>query len=368
MSTVMNTVDYLGTVGDGTTAILPSGASMPVVGRGVYNRTLLKRAYPELMHQSFGQIKPLGQRKGQSMVFRRYEKNAQATTPLSDGVTPPGTALTKTDYVATLKQYGNYMIITDWVDMTHVDPVITEASALMGENMGESMDSVYREPLVAGTSVYYVTGDAGGTVGFAGSARTDVNGTIGKAVLDAAIRDLDGENAKHFTPQINGSTKVNTYPVAAAYWALIHTDQVHDLYATNSDLAIGDEFVPVERYAGGTGVMMNEVGKYRNIRFVTSTNTKVWPGSATAGGTTGAGTTYKSADSTHVDVYAVLIFARDAYGVVPLQRGSARVIIERAGGPSDPLRQRNSVGWKAAGVSVILNDAWMVRLECATLA
>lgn len=67
-------------------------------------------------------------------------------------------------------------------------------------------------------------------------------------------------------------------------------------------------------------------------------------------------------------MYTTLVFGRDAYGIVPLNGGSARTIIHRAGGPGDPLNQRNTVGWKWAGTSVILNDEWMVRIESGTQA
>jgi N4-gp56 family major capsid protein len=36
--------------------------------------------------------------------------------------------------------------------------------------------------------------------------------------------------------------------------------------------------------------------------------------------------------------------------------------------PGDPLGQRGSVGWKAWTGCVILNDAWMARLEVAATA
>ena len=35
---------------------------------------------------------------------------------------------------------------------------------------------------------------------------------------------------------------------------------------------------------------------------------------------------------------------------------------------SDPLAQRGHVGWKTMQTAVILNDAWMIRLECAATA
>ena len=358
MSTPLQTVSYMRTTG----SAMSGETDLPRVAQGVYDRNLLKRAQPALLHQRFGQQKPLSQRSGQQMVFRRYEKLAQATTPLSDGVTPSGTALSKTDYVATVYQYGNWMTVTDWVDLTHVDPVINEASNVLGENMGETMDSVYREILVAGTSVYCVEDDDGGTFA-TGTTRTNCAGTLCKSVIDAVIRELRGADAKPFTPIVAGSTKVNTYPIGEAYWCLIHTDQEHDLFSANGGLTLGEDFTPVERYASISGIMETEVGKYRNVRFVMTTNAKVFEDAGAAVGTDGM----KSTSGTSNDVYVSLFFARDAYGIVPLQRGSAGVFVERAGGNADPLRQRHTVAWKSAGTAVILNDAWMYRVECTSL-
>ena len=36
--------------------------------------------------------------------------------------------------------------------------------------------------------------------------------------------------------------------------------------------------------------------------------------------------------------------------------------------PGDPLGQRGTVGWKLYTTTIILQDAFMVRLECAATA
>jgi len=354
MSTQIHTTSFLQAApGSGANSAL--SVTLPSVTEGVYNRSLLKRAYPYLMHQMFGEQYPLGLRQGQTMVFRRYEKLAQNTIPLTEGVTPTGTSLVKRDYKATVKQYGDYVIISDFVDMTHVDPIIQQSVELLGEAMGESMDSVYREYLVIGSAAYFVKADGTDT-----TARSTVAGSLCPAAMDEAIQTLKREEAKPFKPMIPGSTGNNTWPVAPCYWALIHTDIELDLY-NNFDIAGASTirnpstsymtglFVPVEQYSQTGSVMENEVGKYRNVRFVTSTNTKI----------------HESAGAGSIDVYVTLVFGRNAYGVVPLQRGSGRVILQQAGGNTDPLEQRNTVGWKAAGTALILNDAWMFRIEHA---
>lgn len=367
MSTLMTT-GYLQTTG----SAVSGETNLPRVAQGVYNRNLLDRAMPKLHHARFGQMKDMKQRNGDQMVFRRYEKLAQATTPLVEGQTPTGATLSKTDYVATLKQYGNFIPISDWVDMTHVDPILTEASGMLGENMGETMDSVYREILVAGTTYYVVTADNSEATPALGTTRANAAGVLSKVAIDAVLRDLRSADAKPFTPMVPGSQRIGTYPVGEAYWCLIHTDQEHDLFSDRSGLAGTDAgtntallFTPVEKYAQVTGILPGEVGKYRNIRFVTSTNTKVFADAATGGA---SATTFKSTGGDDPDVYVSLFFGRDAYGIVKLARGSAGVFVEGPGGPSDPLRQRRTVGWKSAGCAVILNDDWMARVECLSLA
>jgi N4-gp56 family major capsid protein len=66
----------------------------------------------------------------------------------------------------------------------------------------------------------------------------------------------------------------------------------------------------------------------------------------------------------------MLFLARDAYGIVPLRgRDSLTpMVVNPKPAPGDPLGQRGSVGWKAWQAAVILQDAFMVRLEVAATA
>jgi N4-gp56 family major capsid protein len=71
---------------------------------------LLKRGLPYLCLERFGQAKTLPAKRSQAMKFRRYNTLAVATTPLTEGVTPPSKKLTSTDVTATLYQYGSHQI------------------------------------------------------------------------------------------------------------------------------------------------------------------------------------------------------------------------------------------------------------------
>ena len=65
-----------------------------------------------------------------------------------------------------------------------------------------------------------------------------------------------------------------------------------------------------------------------------------------------------------------MIVARDAYGIVPLKGKDSitPMVVNPKPVAGDPLAQRGTVGWKAWQNAVILNDAWMIRLEVAATA
>ena len=75
-----------------------------------------------------------------------------------------------------------------------------------------------------------------------------------------------------------------------------------------------------------------------------------------------------STSGSKADVYPVLFFAKDAYGIVPLKGKTSivpTVLNPGQASKSDPLGQRGYVGWKAMQTCVILNNAFMVRAEVA---
>ena len=67
---------------------------------------LLKRADPALVMQPFLQTKPIPKNSSDTIKFRRYDALAEATADLTEGVTPPGSAITSTDYSTSLAQIG----------------------------------------------------------------------------------------------------------------------------------------------------------------------------------------------------------------------------------------------------------------------
>jgi N4-gp56 family major capsid protein len=308
-----------------------------------YDRNLLRRAQPNDVHGRFGQKRPIASRNGNQIKFRRYSQLVPQTTPLTEGVTPSGSQLSVTDIVSTLAQYGDYITLTDMVSMTNQDAVVTEATDVLGDQAGTTIDQIRRDVLVAGTNAAYASGAAN---------RSSVINKITGPDLDKAIRFLKGQNAKFMKEGLSSSDHVGTGAIRKAFVCLVHPDVEYDLEQIAGFRAVSD-------YGSQEGVMEDEIGAYKNIRFVTSTNCKVFPN---ATGTLTAG--FKSTSSTN-DVYASLIIAADAYGVSPLAGQAMNTYVKALGsaGTADPLEQRSTVGWKATTTTTILNQTWMIRLE-----
>jgi N4-gp56 family major capsid protein len=314
-----------------------------------YDRNLLSRAQPADVHGRFGQKRPISKRSGNQIKFRRYSQLAAATTALAEGVTPSGSSLSVTDVTATLAQYGDYITLSDMVSMTNQDAVVTEATDVLGDQAGTTIDQLRRDVLVAGTSVAYANGVAD---------RVSVITKIAAADLDKVIRFLKNQNAKFMKEGIPPSDGVGTGAIRKAFIGIVHPDVEYDLEGITG-------FKPVSDYPSQMSVMEDEIGAYKNIRFVSSTNAKIFADATTA---TTAG--FKVSGSGKNDVYATLIIAAEAYGVCPLSGEAMNTYVKALGsaGTADPLEQRSTVGWKATTTTQILNQTWMYRLETLATA
>lgn len=320
-----------------------------------YDRVLLKRGLPFLVHELFAQDRPIKQRNGNQIKFQKYRALAQATTPLVEGVTPSGKQPTKTSVTATLEQYGDYIHFTDMVSLVNQDPVLTEFNEILGEQSGESLDAVCRDKIVAGSNVYYAGSYADATI----DTRVEVNTAPTSADFKKCRETMIGNKATMIASLIKASTGIGTMPVAPAFFCIAH-------YELQNDFEDMSGWLPAHQYPNGMPAYPSEIGALpdANMRFLITQNGKVWRHS---GGTTGAGTTYRSDDATNVDVFSCLIIGKNAYGKVPLEGENMRSIVKAVGssGSSDPLDQRGSAGWKATTTYCILEDLFMIRAEFA---
>jgi len=309
---------------------------------------LLKRAVANNVLGRWGQVRTLPKKKSTNISFRRYAALDSTPVVLQEGVTPVGKTRTYTDYNCTLSQYGDFIRFTDVIKDTHEDPILNDNIEALGEQADEMMDKMRFGVLKAGTNKLLSNG----------TLRTDVNTVVTRDLFRTAVRTLEGQKAKYLKEMIQGGAKINSYPIPSAYIAVCHTDLRPDLERCSG-------FKDVSEYASNMGLIPGEIGSIGMVRFVGDTNCTPFADGGAA--KAGAGYTVLSTTGTLADVYPILIFGKDAYGVVPLAGMNAmETLIHNPGSSdSDPLAQRGSQGWKGWNGCVILNDSWMLRVECA---
>ena len=303
-----------------------------------YSRDLLIRVQPFLVHNKFGMVKDIPKGNSDIIKFRRYANLSAATTPLVEGVTPAGSQLSKTDISATLNWYGDFVTLTDKLTMETEDPVRMETNEILADQAGDTLDQLGRDIINAGTSAIW---SGSGNTQTSEVAAGDV---IATADIDTAEETLKANKARFMTSYVDPSTGISTVPLPPCFIGICH------VYTTKTLRAMSG-WTKVELYANPSSRMEGEIGKYGNTRFIETVNAKVF---------TGAGTS-------SIDVYSTLILAKYAYGVTRMSGAAMQNIVKPlgSGGSSDPLNQRETSGWKASFTAVILNDAFMVRIEHA---
>jgi len=315
---------------------------------------LLMRGQHDMITERFGQSRPIPKRHTKSIKFRRYESLPRATAPLAEGIPPKGRKLTYTDVTATLEQYGDFVELTDVIKDTHEDDVFKESFDLCGEQAAETVEVVRIAVMKAGTNVFYANN--------AGS-RSAINSPGVRGDFRRIYRSFRRNKARQISKMVRASAKISTEPVNAAFFVLGHTD-------CDSDIRGLEGFVPVEQYSDSTKALPTEIGKMDQFRFCLTALFEPWEAAGTAGQTYLSGGEIVTSD-TAADVYPLIVLAKNAYGIVPLQgQNAVKPAVRNPDQPAvgDELGQKGFVSWKMYQTAVILNQLWMARLEVAATA
>lgn len=311
-------------------------------------REMLKHAEPVNILQKMGLSKPIPKNTADNVLFRRPIPFAVSTVPLAEGVTPSPQKLRYENVGVALKQYGNVVEVSDWVRDTSEDPVLNDATMLIGEQAGATAEQIVYGAVRGGTNVIYANG----------ASRSAVNTPITLNKQRAVTRQLARQKARKITRILDSTPDYETKSVEAAYVAVAHTD-------LESDIRNLAKFTQVADYGAKRLVSEYEIGAVENVRYVLSPDLAPFADAGAA--KAGSGTTMVSTSGTLADVYPILYFGQDSFGVVPLKGENAMTpIVHNAKvSASDPLAQRNYVGYKFAFAAVVLNELWMCRLEVA---
>lgn len=368
-----------------------------------YSDYLIDNAEPELVHDQFGQKRPIPKNGGKTIEFRKYDSLPKALTPLVEGKTPDGQKLNMSVITAAVKQYGAFIELSDILMLTAIDNNLLEATVLLASQAGRSLDTITREVLNGGTNVQYGASRVNARYKLTGEG--DTKDFFSVNCVNRAVRFLKVMNAKKF---------------GDGWVAIAHPDVLYDLMED-------PRWRDVKTYSDPSGIYHGEVGKLNDVRFVETTEAKIFHApdlsaasrtltvkSAAAkvvtvnetltaddiaaikerqvliGGecltveaattntltldaapaTTTAGTVIYpgEAGAKGRDVYSTLFLGANAYGTTEITGGGLEHIVKQLGsaGTADPLNQRATAGWKATKTAIRLVEQYMVRVETAS--
>lgn len=300
--------------------------TMPDEIKTYYDDYLIDCSSPKLVHDQFGQKRPIPAGRGKTIEFRKVSPLPVSTTPLTEGVTPESQKLTISTVEAPVQQYGGYVELSDMVVLTAIDNNLVIAAKQLGAQAGKTLDAITREVLAGGTNVLYAEGQVTQRSQLVGG-KAEGNHYLTVDAVRRAVRTLKKQDAE---------------PIGDSFIGIIHPDVAYDLMSD-------PKWVNVKSYSDPEGIYEGEIGKIENVRFVETSEAKVFEGAGAEGR----------------DVYATLILGDNAYGTTEIEGGGLTLIVKQlgSGGASDPLDQRASVAWKATKAAVRLQEAYMVRIE-----
>lgn len=368
-----------------------------------YSKYIIEIAQPNLIHDQFAIQENIPENGGKTIEFRKWNPLPKALKPLTEGVTPDGNTLRMSVITSQVHQYGDYVTLSDVLQLTAIDNSIVRATKVIGSQASLTLDTITREVLNGTSSVYHCPRIVDGEE------------------FEIPARHLLDETSV-FTPDTafycNTELKaVNAPKIDDAYVAIAHPYVTYHIMRDNKK-----EWMDVVKYSTPENYYKGEIGKIGGIRFVETSEAKYFyaenltkdsrnltvktavngSNTITVNETLEANSLIKrfvlingnkyqvtgnTANSITVDdtvtvnanvviypgeagakgltVFSTMVLAEDAYGVTSIEGGGLEHIVKPLGsaGSSDPLNQRATVGWKAMKTAERLVEEYMIRVE-----
>ena len=283
---------------DPSAALNNTSGTMTAEMKTFYEKRLIDQAEPRLVHDQFADYYPVPQNGGKTIEFRKYD-SLPGWTPL-----------------------------TDVLQMTAIDNNVVQATRVLASQAGRTMDSITRDVLAGGTNVLY-------------APKQSADGTETAVTSRAGLDKTCTLTPKLFFQAAAQLGAMNADPIGDSYIAIIHPYAAYDLKTSR-------EFIEVHKYADPEAMFRGEIGKLGNIRFIETSEAKIWKDATCPAG---------------LAVFGTLVLGAHAYGVTELEGGGLEHIVKQLGYGDDPLNQRASVGWKGMRAAERLVEQYMIRIE-----
>jgi N4-gp56 family major capsid protein len=295
-----------------------------------YQRAMLERLIDNVVFMNYGKKQNIPKQAGATTSFRRLELPTLSTNAIVEGTTPDGIDLTINKISATVKQYGAWTKVSDFLDLTGLDPVVTETAQMFGDHAGLSMDVIVRDIVAAGTNVKY-----------ASTATSRVTVAAGMKISAADI-------IKCRTIMVKNNVKPIKLPNGGKGYVQFTHPEVIAAIMNLPEWKDQNTYVDVKNREQGIA------GQMYGIYFLEANTAPVFTGA-------GAGA---------IDVYGSIIIGEGAYGIPDVQGSSKpEIIVKNSKGDSNdtsnPMNLYSTIAWKSVFTALRLNEKCILRYESA---
>ena len=312
-----------GVAGTNTAWVPGTAPDMTPTLKTYYDMDLLENARGELVYAQLGMKIPLPANHGTSVEKRKFDK-LPLLDKVKEGTIPQGKAMGMTAVNIPLTQYGEYVAVSDKLELHAVDDLILGATEELGAAAGKTIDRVARNALKSTGKIIYAPG-------------TYNSGTARRPASDAELYGQDAGTSLITPTVINEvvtAMKKADAPffVGRKYVAVIHPSVAFDLREDS-------DWIDVHKYAATEEIFNGEIGELHGVRFIESSDAPVFK------------------VSTNKAYYYTYFFAKDGFGVVNPEGGNLETIIKTKDQVGGPLNQFSTVGAKVEiGAKLLYTD------------
>lgn len=232
-----------------------ASSGMSPLMEAVLNRYVLEANRTNRKYTKFGQRVDIPPGKTKTIAFDKLSPLPKATQPLTEGVTPTGSAVNITRIKGEPDQFGNYVSYTDQLDFFAHDPSpeVLKYTELLTENQLETYEHLDAMELASGLNVFY-----SGTA----ESRSELSEVLTVKDVRRAVTSLKRNKVQ----PADGTD----------YIAFIHPDVVFNIWSD-------EEWRQPHTYADTKQLYDGEIGRLFGVRFIEDPDAYVFRGEAFAG-------------------------------------------------------------------------------------
>ena len=227
-----------------------TSSGMSPLMEAVLNRYVLERNKQERKYTKFGQKVDIPQGKTKTIAFDKLSPLPKATQPLTEGVTPKGSAVNITRVKGEPQQFGNYVSYTDQLDFFAHDPSpeVLKYTDLLTENQLETYEHLDAMELSSGLNVFY-------------SGTATSRDTLSEVLTVKDVRKAVTSLKRNKVQPADGTD----------YIAFIHPDVVFNIWSD-------DEWRQPHTYSDTKQLYDGEIGRLFGVRFIEDPDAWVFRG------------------------------------------------------------------------------------------